>query len=66
MSPGQALTKFGQAHFKLATLQEQYAENFRETYLASLEQYRQEVKEFHAVRRKLKSRRYFRPLAWLI
>lgn len=58
MSTGQALTKFGQAHFKLATLQDQYSEEFRETYLASLERYRQEVKEYHGVRRKLKSRRY--------
>ncbi|KAG7452760.1 BAR-domain-containing protein [Guyanagaster necrorhizus] len=54
---GTSLIKFGRAHCKIATLQEAYALTFRDTYLASLESFGNEVKEYEHQRKKLESRR---------
>lgn len=63
---GQSLYKFGRAHVKIAGIQEKYSETLKETYLAALEESRDEMKEYYAVRKKLKSRRsaYLRGLCY--
>ncbi|KAK0483375.1 BAR-domain-containing protein [Armillaria novae-zelandiae] len=54
---GTSLVKLGRAHCKIATLQEAYALTFRDTYIASLESFGNEVKEYEHQRKKLESRR---------
>ncbi|KAG8870916.1 hypothetical protein FRB97_009257 [Tulasnella sp. 331] len=54
---GQSLGKLGRAHCKIAQLQEEYAQTFEETFLASLTVLREVVKDYSAQRKKLDSRR---------
>ncbi|KAK7441818.1 hypothetical protein VKT23_016480 [Stygiomarasmius scandens] len=54
---GSSLVKFGRAHCKVATLQEAYAVTFRDTFLASIEKFQEDIKEYEAVKKKLESRR---------
>lgn len=55
---GTSLVALGRAHCQVATLQEAFALNFEETYLASLQRAEDEIKEYQAQRKKLESRRY--------
>lgn len=55
---GQSLGKLGRAHVKIAQLQEEYARNFEETFLASLSTLKEVVKDYSAQRKKLDSRRW--------
>ena len=50
--------KMGRAHCKVATLQEAYALTLKDTFLASMNQFKEDVKECEALRKKLDSRRY--------
>jgi len=54
---GDALVKLGRAHCKVATLQEAYALTFKDTFLTSLERFRDEIKEYETLRKKLEMRR---------
>ncbi|KAK0197359.1 BAR-domain-containing protein [Armillaria mellea] len=54
---GTSLVKLGRAHCKIATLQEAYALTFHDTYIASLESFSNEIKEYEHQRKKLESRR---------
>ncbi|KAF9528813.1 hypothetical protein CPB83DRAFT_853775 [Crepidotus variabilis] len=54
---GSALTKLGSAHCKIATIQEAYALTFKDTFLASMERFKDEIKESELLRKKLDSRR---------
>ncbi|THU93410.1 BAR-domain-containing protein [Dendrothele bispora CBS 962.96] len=54
---GMSLVKFGRAHCQVATLQEAYAVTFRDTYLASIEKFQEDIREYEAVKKKLESRR---------
>lgn len=54
---GQSLGKLGRAHCKIAQLQEEYAQTFEETFLASLTVMKEVVKDYSAQRKKLDSRR---------
>ncbi|KAJ3969487.1 hypothetical protein EV361DRAFT_999069 [Lentinula raphanica] len=54
---GSCLTKLGRAHCKIATLQETYAITFRDTFMASIEKFGDEIKEFDHMKKKLESRR---------
>ncbi|KAL0571451.1 hypothetical protein V5O48_010520 [Marasmius crinis-equi] len=54
---GTSLVKLGRAHCKVATLQEGYALTFRDTYMASIEKFGDEIKEYDSMRKKLDSRR---------
>lgn len=47
----------GKAHSKVATLQESFALNFEETYIASLQRAEDDIKEYQAQRKKMESRR---------
>lgn len=49
--------KLGRAHCKVATLQEAYALTFKDTFLASIEKFTDDIKEFEVQRKKLDSRR---------
>ncbi|KAJ2973956.1 hypothetical protein NUW54_g11970 [Trametes sanguinea] len=54
---GQSLVNFGRAHCTIASLQESFAMAFEDTYLASIRQSEDEIKEYQAQRKKLESRR---------
>ncbi|KAJ2936365.1 hypothetical protein H1R20_g728, partial [Candolleomyces eurysporus] len=54
---GNSLIKLGRAHSKVAMLQEAYALTFKDTFIASIERFRGEIKEYEALRKKLDSRR---------
>ncbi|KAF7975976.1 hypothetical protein HWV62_8122 [Athelia sp. TMB] len=47
----------GQAHSKVATLQEAYALTFQDTFLSSLKGFSEEIKDYEHQRKKLESRR---------
>ncbi|KAJ4485759.1 hypothetical protein J3R30DRAFT_1404979 [Lentinula aciculospora] len=51
------LTKLGRAHCKIATLQETYAITFHDTFMASIEKFGDEIKEFDLMKKKWESRR---------
>ena len=50
--------KFGRAHSKVATLQEAYALTFQATFLASIKNFGEKIKDFEHQRKKLDSRRW--------
>ncbi|PIL26285.1 transporter [Ganoderma sinense ZZ0214-1] len=54
---GQSLVNFGRAHCNIATFQESFAATFEETYIASVKQSEDEIKEYQMQRKKLESRR---------
>lgn len=54
---GNALVKLGGAHCKIATLQEAFALTFKDTFLVSMEKFRDEIKEYELLRKKLDSRK---------
>ena len=54
---GRALIKLGSGHCKIATLQEAYALTFKDTFLASMERFKEEIKEYEHLRKKLDTRR---------
>ncbi|KAG7087381.1 hypothetical protein E1B28_013354 [Marasmius oreades] len=54
---GTSLVKLGRAHCKVATLQEGFALTFRDTYMATIEKFGDEIKEYEHLRKKLDSRR---------
>jgi len=54
---GASLVKLGRAHCKVATLQEAFALTFKDTFLASIERFKEEIKEYEVLRKKLDSRR---------
>ena len=54
---GSSLIKLGRAHCKVATLQEGYALTFKDTFIASIEKFTNEIKEYDMQRKKLDSRR---------
>ncbi|OCH90077.1 BAR-domain-containing protein [Obba rivulosa] len=54
---GVSLMNFGRAHCKIAALQETFAMTLEDTYVASLRRAEDEIKEYHAQRKKLESRR---------
>ncbi|CAA7262678.1 unnamed protein product [Cyclocybe aegerita] len=54
---GDSLVKVGRAHCKIATLQEAYALTFKDTFIASLGRFRDEIKEYEALKKKLDARR---------
>ena len=54
---GNALLKLGGAQCKIAILQEAYALTFKDTFLASMEKFRDEIKEYESLRKKLDSRK---------
>ncbi len=55
---GNSLVKLGSAHSQIATLQEAYALTFKDTFLASMEKFRDEIKECELLRKKLDGRKY--------
>ena len=54
---GGSLVKLGRAHCKIATLQEAFALTLRDTFMASLQKFSEEIKEYENLRKKLESRR---------
>ncbi|KIK92147.1 hypothetical protein PAXRUDRAFT_147950, partial [Paxillus rubicundulus Ve08.2h10] len=54
---GISLVKLGRAHCKIATLQEAYALTFQDTFVASCENFGQDIKDYEHQRKKLDSRR---------
>ena len=50
--------KLGRAHCKVATLQEAYALTLKDTFLTSMDRFKEDIKEYEALRKKLDSRRY--------
>lgn len=52
------MIKFGRAHCKIATLQEAYALTFKDTFIKSLNKFRDEIKELELLKKKLENRRY--------
>ena len=53
--------KLGQAHCKVATLQEAYALTLKDTFLASMDRFKEDIKEYEILRKKLDSKRYLSP-----
>jgi hypothetical protein len=56
---GASLVQLGRAHCKVATLQDAFALTMKDTFMASLERFMDEIREYEAQRKKLDSRRYF-------
>lgn len=55
---GNALVKLGRAHCKIATLQEAYALTFKDTFITSMERFKEEIKEYEVLKKtKLETRR---------
>ncbi|KAF8958549.1 hypothetical protein BDZ97DRAFT_2078518 [Flammula alnicola] len=54
---GNSLVKLGRAHCKIATLQEAYALTFKDTFLTSMDRFKDEIKEYEQLRKKLENRR---------
>ncbi|KAG5643178.1 hypothetical protein DXG03_001382 [Asterophora parasitica] len=54
---GNSLVTLGRAHCKIATLQEAYALTLSDTFMASLQQFTDDIKDYDAQRKKLDSRR---------
>ncbi|KIM41972.1 hypothetical protein M413DRAFT_141729 [Hebeloma cylindrosporum] len=55
---GNALVKLGRAHCKIATLQEAYALTFKDTFISSMERFKEEIKEYELLKKKkLETRR---------
>uniref|UniRef100_A0A8H7XKR2 BAR-domain-containing protein n=1 Tax=Psilocybe cubensis TaxID=181762 RepID=A0A8H7XKR2_PSICU len=54
---GSALVKLGRAHSKIATLQEAYALTFKDTFMGTLEKFKDQIKEYEAVKKKLENRK---------
>ncbi|KAI0334309.1 BAR-domain-containing protein [Cubamyces sp. BRFM 1775] len=54
---GQSLVNFGRAHCTIASIQESFAMMFEETYITTIRQSEDEIKEYQAQRKKLESRR---------
>ena len=55
---GNALVKLGRAHCKIATLQEAYALTFKDTFITSMERFKEEIKEYELLKKKkLETRR---------
>ena len=54
---GQSLVNFGRAHCTIASLQESFAMMFEETYISTIRQSEDEIKEYQMQRKKLESRR---------
>lgn len=48
----------GRAHCKIATLQEAFGTDLQATYVTSITQMEDEIKEYQAQRKKLESRRF--------
>ena len=57
--------KLGRAHCKVATLQEAYALTLKDTFLASMNQFKDDIKEYETLRKKLDSKRYLTPITVL-
>lgn len=57
--------KLGRAHCKVATLQEAYALTLKDTFMASMDQFKDDIKEYEALRKKLDSKKYLRPSLFL-
>lgn len=57
-APGTSLVALGKAHCKVAILQEAFALNLSESYMASLQQAEDEITEYQSQRKKMDSRRY--------
>ena len=56
--PGNALVKLGRAHCKIATLQEAYALTFKDTFITSMERFKEDIKEYELLKKgKLETRR---------
>jgi hypothetical protein len=53
--------KLGRAHCKVATLQEAYALTLKDTFMTSMDQFKEDIKEYEALRKKLDSKKYFSP-----
>ena len=49
--------KLGRAHCKVATLQEAYALTLKDTFLTSMNQFKEDIKEYEILRKKLDSKR---------
>lgn len=54
---GTSLVNLGKAHCKIATLQETFAISFEDTFIDSVKQNEDEIKEYQHQRKKLDSRR---------
>jgi hypothetical protein len=57
---GHSLSALGNAHVKVATLQEQFGEQLNSMFLTRLELSLSEVAQYYVLRKKLKSRRFGR------
>lgn len=64
IAPGVSLVKLGQAHSKVATLQEAYTLTFQDTFVASTKGFSEDIKDYEHQRKKLESRRYVLYCRW--
>ena len=54
--------KLGRAHCKVATLQEAYALNLKDTFMASMDRFKEDIKEYEVLRKKLDCKKYLNSL----
>ena len=51
--------KLGRAHCKVATLQEAFALTLKDTFMASMDRFKEDIKEYEILRKKLDSKKCF-------
>lgn len=61
VSVGSALVQLGRAHCKIASLQEEYAVAVKDTFLASMDRFKEDIKEYELIKKKVENRRCVTP-----
>ncbi|KAF5329774.1 hypothetical protein D9619_009134 [Psilocybe cf. subviscida] len=54
---GSALVQLGRAHCKIASMQEEYAVAVKDTFLASMDRFKEDIKEYELIKKKVENRR---------
>ena len=55
---GNSLVRLGRAHTTIAEMQQTFGTQFKDTFIAAIEQFKEEIKEYEGLRKQLDSRRY--------
>ena len=55
---GNSLVNLGRAHSTVAELQQTFGHQFKDTFIAAIEQFKEEIKEYEGLRKQLDTRRY--------
>jgi hypothetical protein len=54
---GNSLVRLGRAHKTIAEMQQTFGTQFKDTFIAAIEQFKEEIREYEGLRKQLDSRR---------